>query len=191
MSERKMIVIQMLNFWAFEGMFVMGGVLCLVRMCCDFGTPDLGERNQQNRTPCFIWYVETKKCIGWNTLFDIAFQMIKNYLTGFVAMQDFILKTSEKFGAVFPEVTLHPWVILESNRLLSNVGNKIAKQHFKQWAQLVKAYCSFCRIKHLGVLDAIPWLPPVKGCFGNWSLEIWAMGIPSSLQWFAWVTTKQ
>jgi len=37
---------------------------------------------------------------------DIAFQMIKNCLTGFVAMQDFILKTLEKFSAVFPEVTL-------------------------------------------------------------------------------------
>ena len=72
--------------------------------------------------------------------------------------------------------------MLENNRLLPNVGNKIAKSCFKQWAQVAKAYYSFCRIKHLGVLDAIPWLPPVKDCFGNWSLEIWAMGIPSSLQ---------
>ena len=148
-KERKMIVIQMLNFWTFEGMFVMGGVLCLVRMCCDFGTPDLGERNQQNRTPCFIWYVDNKKCIWWNTLFDIAFQMIKSYLTGFVVMQDFIVKSLKKFSAVFPEVTLQPWVILESIRLLSNLGNTIAKSCFKQWAQMARAYCSFCRIKHL------------------------------------------
>ena len=40
--------------------------------------------------------------------FDIAFQMIKSYLTGFVAMQDFIVKSLKKFSAVFPEVTLQP-----------------------------------------------------------------------------------
>ena len=29
-------------------MYIIGRLVCLVRMCCVFGTPGLGVRNQQN-----------------------------------------------------------------------------------------------------------------------------------------------
>ena len=132
-------------------MFVMGGVLCFVRMFCDNFWDSRSRRKKPTEQNTMYYLICGQQEVHWmKHSFWYGFSNDQELPHRFCCNAKFHCKKFEKFSAVFPEVTLQPWVILESIRLLSNVGNKIAKSCFKQWVRMARAYCSFCRITHLG-----------------------------------------